>query len=198
MLMEKAEDIIVNEKKKKNNKESQVNNNVLVKTCFYVFMISLFCVNGAAKEETVQSMWAETPLIIDASIQEWAGASLYTEKKTYVDCAFKNDLDNLYVLFVFNDPDYLSTSEATGITLWFSSVKKKKKNYGINFKVKKISADDLIAVLERQKGPLPDEERAKIRSIPQYFIFRGDVIDKKGEILTASLPLFKTFLAYLR
>lgn len=162
-------------------------NKACINICLCVFMISILSVSGSAKEKTVDSMWAESPLNIDASNQEWTEAVLHFEKKYKVDCSFKNDMDNLYVLFIFKDPNFLSTVQATGMTLWFNTIDRKKKEYGINFGMKRVSADVLIAVLEKQKGPLPEEEKAQIKSRPQYFIFRCDVIDKKGNVVTDSV-----------
>ena len=162
-------------------------NKSCVNICLCIFMISILCVGGSAKEKTADSMWAESPLNIDASNQDWTEAVLQFEKKYKVDCSFKNDMDNLYVLFVFKDPNFFSTVHATGMTLWFNTIDRKKKEYGINFKMKRISADALIALLEKQRGPLSDDEKAKIKSRPQYFIFRGDVIDKKGKVVTDSV-----------
>ena len=158
-----------------------------VNICLFVFMISIFCGVGSAKEITVDSMWTESPVNIDASNQDWTEAVLHSEKKYKVDCSFKNDMDNLYVLFVFKDPNFLSTVQATGMTLWFNTIDRKKKEYGINFGIRKVTADVLIAVLEKQKGPLPEEEKAKIKSTPQYFMYRADVIDKKGKVITDSV-----------
>jgi hypothetical protein len=164
-----------------------MNNKTLPILCLFVFMMLLFNVDGYAKEKTVASLWSDSPLLIDASNDDWTDSTLHFEKKVKVDCAFKNDLHNLYVLIVFKDLEYLSSIQATGMTLWFSTVKKKKKDYGINFKVKMVSAEDLIAILEKQKGPLPDEEKARLKSSPQYALFRGDVIDKKENVITASV-----------
>ena len=62
-----------------------------------------------------------------------------------------------------------------------------------------ISADNLISLLEKQRGPLPEAEKNNIRSKPNYTFYQGDVRDKKGKILTLTalggelaMPVFKS------
>ncbi len=93
----------------------------------------------------------------------------------------------------------MSTIKDTGMTLWINAQGKKKKKYGITFKMIDVSADDLISLLEKQKGPLPETEKSRIRSQPNYIFCQGDVRDKKGNILTPTalggelpMPLYKS------
>jgi len=131
-------------------------------------------------------MWRASPLSIDGLDDDWAGDTLSFEKKFEVDYAFKNDAGNLYILFVFKDKEYQSTIKDTGMTLWINTEGKKKKKYGINFKSKRVKADTLISIIETQQGPLPEAEKNEIRSRAYYMLYQGEVIDKKGNILTAS------------
>ena len=69
----------------------------------------------------------------------------------------------------------------TGITLWFNPEGKKKKNYGIKFIQKQISADALISRTEKEMGPLPEDKKKEIRNIPSYLINDTEIVNKKGE-----------------
>jgi len=174
-------------------------NKIFTRTLLLSLVVLAVCLGGFSKEETIASMWRGSPLSIDGADDDWAGDTLSFEKKFEVDYAFQNDADNLYVLFVFKDPLYLSTIKDTGMTFWINTEGKKKKKYGITFKMRKVSAEGIISLLEKQKGPLPEAEKNKIRSKPNYIFYQGDVRDKKGNILTPTalggelaMPIFKS------
>jgi len=167
-----------------------------------IFLLSLVilavCFAGFSKEKEVESMWVGSSLSIDGLDDDWVGDTINFEKKFEVDYAFRNDADNLYVLFIFKDPVYQSTIKDTGMTLWINTEGKKKKKYGIHFNMRRVTADSVISILEKQKGPLPEAEKNNIRSKPFYFFYQGDVRDKKGKILTPTalggelaVPLFR-------
>ncbi|MFQ6069464.1 MAG: hypothetical protein ACE5LC_02945 [Candidatus Aminicenantales bacterium] len=50
----------------------------------------------------------------------------------------------------------MSTILQTGITLWFNTEGKKKKEYGINFLKKKVTPEVYIAYLEKTRGLLSE------------------------------------------
>ena len=152
-----------------------------VKNIFLLFMILTISFLSFSKEKEFKSHWVGSPVKIDGSNNDWAENDLAVEKKVKVDYAFKNDAENLYVLFIFRDSKYLSSISTSGIMLWFNSEGKKKKNYGIKFMQKRVSADELISRIEKEKGPLPEEERTKIHSNPSYLINDTEIINKKSK-----------------
>ena len=135
---------------------------------------------GFAKKEVVTSHKLSSPLNIDGSMEDW-NVPLVSEKKYGVDYAFQNDGQNLFILFVFNDPKYLSSINQTGLTVWFNTEGKQKKDYGITFSKKRVSADFYISFLEEQQGPLPEAEKQKIRANPFYYFNNAEVKNKKKE-----------------
>lgn len=151
------------------------------KTLVLLFMILNTSFVGLSKEKEFMSCWAAAPVKIDGSFVDWAEVSLVYEKKVKVDYAFKNDAENLYVLFMFKDPKYLSSISSTGMMLWFNSEGKKKKNYGIKFIQNRLSAETLISRLEKEGGPLPEERKKKIRANPSYLINDTEIINTKSE-----------------
>lgn len=171
-------------------------NKKIIKSTFLYFMILTLCAMGSPKENEVRSAWAATPVKIDGSNDEWSGESLTLEKKVSVDYAFRNDSENLYMLFVFKDPKFLSSIDRTGMILWLDAEGKKKKNYGIKFQRKMITADAYIALLEKQLGPLPEEKKTQIKSRSAYGIYLNEVVDKKGKTLGVTsgpgAPAFKS------
>ena len=136
---------------------------------------------GFSKKKEFKSHWADSHIKIDGYNNDWAEAVLAVEKKVKVDYSFKNDAENLYILFIFKDPKYLSSISSTGLTLWFNSEGKKKKNYGIKFIQKRISAEALISRLEKEKGPLPEDEKKEILGNPSYLVNDTEIINKKSK-----------------
>ncbi len=171
---------------------------IFARTLLLSLVVLAVCLAGFSKEKAVESMWVGSSLSIDGLDDDWVGDTLNFEKKFEVDYAFRNDADNLYVLFVFKDPVYQSTIKNTGMTLWINTEGKKKKKYGIHFNTRRVAAERLISILEKRKGPLPEAEKNNIRTKPFYLFYQGDVKDKKGKILTPTalggelaVPLFK-------
>lgn len=81
------------------------------------------------------------------------------EKSVSVDYAFCNDGRNLCVLFMFKDPKFLSSIDATGITIYANTSGKKDKDSGIRFLKKVLTAEELIAWMESQGSTLPEEKK---------------------------------------
>ena len=151
---------------------------------FLCFVVLALCIPGISAEKIVQSQWTATAPTIDGSNSDWEGGTLTLYKKAKVDYAFRNDADNLYVIFIFNEPsrEYLSTIQQSGITLWLNTDGKKKKNYGIRFGIKTVSADNYIQIVEEMMGEsMPEEKKQQIKAKESYQIFHNEVIDKQGE-----------------
>lgn len=153
----------------------------LSETALLIFMILAVSIIGYTKEQKVDSSWVAVPVRIDGSANDWAEDVLAFEKKVKVDLAFKNDPEYLYVVFMFKDPKYLSSIRFTGMTLWFNTEGKKKKDYGVKFINKQVTADEYISIAEQQFGPIPDEKKSEIREKPNYVINYAEVINKKSK-----------------
>ena len=153
----------------------------LSETALLIFMILAVSIIGYTKEQKVDSSWVAAPVKIDGSANDWAEDVLAFEKKVKVDLAFKNDPEYLYVVFMFKDPKYLSSISFTGMTLWFNTEGKKKKDYGVKFIKKQVTADEYISIAEQQFGPIPDEKKSKIREKPNYVINYAEVINKESK-----------------
>jgi len=138
-----------------------------------------------AKEEAV-SGWIDTPVKIDGSEQDWAEENLIHFKKFDVDYAFKNDGNYLFSVFIFRDPEYLSSIRQTGMTLWLNPEGKKKKYYGIRFQQLILTAEKYIQLLESQQGSLTEQQKQQIRSKKQYSVPNIFIVDKDGKAVNAS------------
>ena len=147
-------------------------------------VILALCAPGISKDKdvVVQSTWTATPVNIDGSINEWQGDALTLFKKTKVDYAFRNDSENLYVLFIFKNPrKFMSTINETGMTIWLNTEGENQKKYGIRFQIKTVTADNYISILERMGMSVPEEKKKEIRKKPTYPVFHNEVIDKQGD-----------------
>jgi len=147
-------------------------------------VILALCAPGISKDKdvVVESTWAATPVNIDGSINEWQGDALTLFKKTKVDYAFRNDSENLYVLFIFKNPrKFMSTINETGMTIWLNTEGENQKKYGIRFQIKTVTADNYISILERMGMSVPEEKKKEIRKKPTYPVFHNEVIDKQGD-----------------
>ena len=153
----------------------------VVDSFFLCFAIIALCAPGISEDQRVESIWAATPVEIDGLNDEWEGDTLTFKKNVKVDYAFRNDSENLYVLFIFKEPRrFMSTINKTGMTLWLNTEGKKEKNYGIKFQFKTVSADNYISLLEEMMGPISEEREKEIKSRPAYRIHHIELIDKKG------------------
>jgi len=153
--------------------------NVHYKIFFILVLMLSITMMASAKNKVINSVWTGVPVDIDGSTEDWAEHTLSFDKKVKVDYAFRNDAGYLYVLFVFKDPKYLTSINASGMTIYFNTKGKKKKDSGITFSNKRVSAEQFIALIEQQQGPLPEERKTQINNNPYYFIQNYTVINKK-------------------
>lgn len=143
--------------------------------------ILIITMAGFAREDLVQSKWAAQPVTIDGQGDDWSGVELTTEKKVKVDYAIRNDAENMYVLFIFKDPQYLSTINHTGITMYFNTEGKKDKDEGFHFIQKQVEPDELIAYLKRRGQVLTEQQIQSIKSKPGYVVFMAERLKKDDE-----------------
>lgn len=136
---------------------------------------------GISKDQKVQSTWAAEPVRVDGYPTDWTGMALTSLDKFSIEYGFRNDDENIYVLFVFKDPKVMSSIAVTGMTIWFHPEGKKKNDYGILFIQRNVPAEEMIARLEKQRGTLSEEEKAGIRANPAYLVHDTEIAGKKGK-----------------
>jgi len=161
----------------------------MVNGLLLAFVVLALVATGFSKDKPVESQWVSTPASIDGMNTEWGNVSLITYKKTKVDYTFMNGEKDLFILFIFKDPKYLSSINWTGLTVWLSSQGKEDKNLGIRFIRKQISADDYIAILEKQVGnAMPEEKKEQIRQNKAYWLFEQELINKNAADYSEDTP----------
>ncbi len=149
------------------------------KILFFVLIVISLSVNGFSKEEipVVTSAWASAPPLIDGLNQDWADIQLISLQYG-VNIGFKNDEKYLYILFVFTDPKYLTSIEATGMTVYINTEGVKKREHAINFRKLNLTADQFIKWMENNKGPLTEEQKKGYRAHQSYLMFYCGIIGK--------------------
>ncbi len=153
----------------------------IVNILLMALVLVAFAATGFAKDEPVNSKWTATPASIDGMNTEWGNIPMNQYKKAKVEFAFMNGKDDLFFLFILKDPKFQSSINWTGLTVWISPQGEKNKDLGINFIKKQITADDYIAILEKQVGqPMPEDRKAQIRQNKAYYLFDQRLIDKKA------------------
>lgn len=156
--------------------------NKMISSVLFVLLALALVAISYAKDKPVDSKWAAALPSVDGMNTEWGKVSLNSYKKTKVDYAFMNDAENLFVLFIFRDLKFLSSINWTGLTIWISPQGEKEKDLGIRLMKKQISADDYIAILEKQVGKeMPEDKKAQIRQNKAYMMFEQHLINKKAE-----------------
>jgi len=146
-----------------------------------IFVMLALVTIGFSKDKPVECQWATGLPSIDGMNTEWANVSLTTYKKADVDYAFMNDAENLFILFIFRNPQFLSSINWTGLTVWISPQGEREKDLGIRLMKKQISADEYIAILEKQVGQeMPEDRKAQVRQNKAYWMFEQQLISKKA------------------
>jgi len=163
--------------------------NKLILGLIQVIALSLLASTVLPAENTVQSTWTASPPQIDGQSEEWLGDAMTFEKSVGVDYAFRNDGRNLYVLFIFKDPKFLSSIDMTGITLYANTLGKKDKDWGVKFLKKTVTGEQLIEYMEKMGQPLAEERKKEIKDKPQLVLFTATAVNKKGEEIFPAGPV---------
>lgn len=146
---------------------------------------------GLAKDIVVASQWSATPVRIDGLEQDWQDATFLTDEGSKAQYALKNDGTNLYILFVFKDQMSATTIEYTGMKVYFGAEGKKSKDLGILFAKKPMTADNLIAEMEKRGETLTEERKTELRKQKTYMVFAEEVINSK-KVTAPSDPAVQT------
>lgn len=149
------------------------------------FMLVAVLPSTLLAKDAYKSTWNTAQMSVDGTEFDWQDATPFFEKKVAADYAFKNDANFLYVLFKFKDPKkFMSSISWTGMTVYLNPNGKKKKDYFINFRKKQITAEEFIAKMEADQGPLSQEDKDKIRVNEFYVDHDIQVTNKKAKSQT--------------
>ena len=142
-------------------------------------------VSGADKDKVVESQWAPRPVLIDGASRDWEDATPILNAGSKVKYALKNDGRNLYIILVFNGDLSKTTIDYTGIQIFLTAGEKKSKDFGFLFLRKQVTADELIATLEKKGQALSEERKTEIRKQKTYAQFSEEPIVPKKAVAAA-------------
>ncbi|MEE8605421.1 MAG: hypothetical protein V3S65_08600 [Candidatus Aminicenantaceae bacterium] len=153
-------------------------------------IILIFASSGFSTDNIVQSIWTAQPPTIDGMDDDWGGDGMAFEKKVQVDYAVRNDAQSMYVLFVFKNPKYLSSINATGITLYYNTEGKKKKDHAYRFIKKKVTGEELLSYLKERGEVLTERQIQSIEPTNIYSVYMTERTGKKDKKISvaASIP----------
>jgi hypothetical protein len=152
-------------------------------------IILIFASSGFSADNIVKSKWTAQPPTIDGLDDDWEEDEMAFEKKVQVNYAVRNDAQSMYVLFVFNDPKYLSSINATGITLYYNTEGKKKKDHAYHFVKKKVTGEELLSYFKERGEVLTEQQMQSIEPTNTYSIYMTERTGKKDEEISAAAPI---------
>ncbi len=160
-----------------------------IKLVSVIFLLSILTLTGFSAQNVVQSKWTTQPITVDGLDDEWKGDEMATEKKVQVDFAVRNDAQNMYVLFIFKDPKFLSSISATGITLYYNTEGKKKKDHAFHFSNKKVTGEELLAYLKKRGEVLTEQQMQSIIPTNTYRVYMTERTGKKDKEISITEPI---------
>jgi hypothetical protein len=143
---------------------------------------------GFSKDKAAESTWAQIPVAVDASVEEWSGQPLLSDEGTGTELAFRNDADYLYVLLTIKDREHLSTFDFTGMSVYFNTEGKKNKDRQLRFLKKVVKAEELVQILEKSGQQLSAEKSEELLSKKNYVLYQCELIEGKKVTPVEALP----------
>ena len=97
-------------------------------------LLPMCCVFPSCGDMEVTSTFRDREIVVDADAKEWAGLSLYTEKK--ISFAVCNDSSYIYLLLTTSDRSLQRQFSGMGVNLWFDASGGSEKTFGIHYPVR--------------------------------------------------------------
>jgi hypothetical protein len=146
-------------------------------------LLGLLSSNAFAGDRVFPSRWSEAPPRIDGSSAEWRSDALVHDRETGVDCAFRNDGGNLYILIVVRAAGAAAALDSTGATVFIQPVDAGPASRGIWFVWRMVPAERFLTLLENQGQTLTQEQKIAILAEPRHPVFWALTVDGQGTVL---------------
>jgi hypothetical protein len=137
------------------------------------------------KTQELKTNWSSTPIKIDGKMNDWANTPMAYFEESGVQLGLRNDSENLYILFRFNNQAYAQAIRMGGVTIWFDNFGKKKKELGIRY-TSGPSFFDFQKMRSSQGGgfeeSLTEEQKERLAEREKSMTMRDQIvtIGKKG------------------
>jgi len=126
-------------------------------------LVALMACTGC-KSEDVECPWTYEPIKIDGQVSDWTNLPKIYFKKYGASIGVCNDANNLYLLFRFNNHEWLPLLSNGGFTIWLDKTAKNKKDFGIRYFGKLPIDSSLIGRMHNR--PLSGSESGSRRNLP--------------------------------
>jgi hypothetical protein len=105
---------------------------ISIKEFLLILLLSFFLLTGCKTQE-VQTSWSSAPVKVDGKMDDWANVPMLYFEERGVQLGLRNDSENLYILFRFNNEAWTRAIRMGGLTLWINNAGCKKKDLGIRY-----------------------------------------------------------------
>ena len=105
---------------------------ISIREFLLVTFLSSILLTGCKTQE-VQTNWSSAPVKVDGKMDDWANTPMLYFEESGVQLGLRNDSENLYILFRFNNEAWTQAIRMGGLTIWFDNSGKKKKGQGIRY-----------------------------------------------------------------
>jgi hypothetical protein len=145
---------------------------VNIKSVLVLIFLCFSLLTGCQTQE-LKTNWSSTPIKVDGKMNDWANTPMAYFEENGVQLGLRNDSENLYILFRFNNQAYAQAIRLGGLTIWFDNSGKKKKELGVRYtggpsflhfqKMKSVQGGGFEESLtEEQKERLGEREKSMI------------------------------------
>lgn len=138
---------------------------------------------AGCKTQEVQTHWSATPVKIDGEMNDWANTPKVYFEDSGLQLGLRNDGENLYILFRFNNEAWARAIRRGGLTLWFDNSGKKKKDFGVRY-YGGPSLPDLQKMRPSSEGgfgeALTPEQQQRLLDMEKATDDKITIIDKKN------------------
>jgi hypothetical protein len=145
-------------------------------------LVGLILLSGC-KTQKLQTYWSAKPVKVDGEMTEWPSGSIAYFEDLGVQLGLRNDDQNLYVLFRFNNQAWARAIRMGGMTLWLDNSGKKKKDFGIRYRGGPSFSDLKMPGTSDRGGfqqAMTPEQQKRLLDMEQDTVGQITVIDKKG------------------
>ncbi len=98
----------------------------------FLAFAGIILIAGCQTQE-VETRWSAEPVKVDGEITEWNNMPMNYFEESGVGLGLCNDTEKLYILFRFNNSQWVRAIRRGGLTLWLDNSGKKKKDFGIRY-----------------------------------------------------------------
>ena len=138
-------------------------------------LISLILIIGC-KGEKLDCQWTNQPIEVDGLMTDWADLPKMYFEKVGASVGLSNDVDNLYIVFRFNNHKWLPLLSRSGLTIWLDPLAKKKQDFGIRyFAILPVNSTPIEKMREqpseKTSGQRPNLPQMHRRAVEEIIVF---------------------------